>query len=176
MLSRRWKPADWWLGMPVLEVFRYAWSTDDARSILGDDPSISRPAAKPELEDFFEFAIKAKRAAALGEALGLRVWARSLGALAPRLLVALNDVAPARDRREEATVALAFEVAPEHWREDLAACLGLDSTDDGSLCAAALRLPLELLAFLRERRPDVEPLPELVALLADGTLERQLSS
>lgn len=176
MLARRETPADWWLGVPVLEVFRYAWATEAARAILGDDPSIPRPAAEPELEDFFEFAVKARRAVTARDTFAIRVWVRSLGALAPRLLVPLNDVAPARDRREEAETALGFAVAPAHWRDDLSACLGLRETDDASLAAAALRLPLELLAFLRRHRPDVDPLPELVTLLESGALERQLSA
>jgi hypothetical protein len=176
MLGRRTTPADWWLGMPALEVFRYGWATDEARALLGDDPSIPRPPAEPQLEDFFEFAIKARRAIAAGDTLGLRVWVLSLGALAPRLLLPLNDPPLARDRREEAEAALGFTVVPEHWRDDLAACLGLRETTDEALAAAALRLPLELLAFLREHKPDVDPIPELGALLVNGTLERQLAS
>ena len=142
MLARRMTPADWWLGMPALEVFRYAWTADEARELLGEDPSIPRPAAEPQLEDFFEFATKAKRAVAAGDRLGLRVWVHSLGALAPRLLLPLNDVNPARDRREETEAALGLAAAPEHWQEDLAACLGLRATNDAAVAAAALRLPL----------------------------------
>jgi Nucleotidyltransferase domain len=175
-VSRRETPAGWWLGLPVLEAARYAWSTDDARAILGEDPSIRRPAGTPELEDFFEFSMKARRAAAEGDALGLRVWASSLGELAPRLLVPLNEPVFVSSRREAAEAALAFAVAPLHWGEDLRVCLALTPADDNEVGAAALRLARELLAFLREHKPDVDPIPDLVRCLADGTLERQLAS
>ena len=55
-------------------------------------------------------------------------------------------------------------------------CLGLAQTDDATLGTAALRLARELLAFLREHKPDVDPLPDLIRGLTDGTLERQLAS
>ena len=61
-LAQREAPTGWWLGLPALEPARYAWSTDDARAMLGDDPSIIRPPSAPELEDFFEFSMKVKRA------------------------------------------------------------------------------------------------------------------
>ena len=83
------RSAGWWLGLPTLEPARYAWSTDDARAMLGDDPSIRRPASPPELEDFFEFSMKVKRTAAAGDGFG---YASGLSAaeLAPRLLLPLN--------------------------------------------------------------------------------------
>ena len=77
-----------WLGLPTLEPARYAWSTDDARAMLGDDPSIRRPASLPELEDFFEFSMKVK-APQPPATDRLRVWA-SAAELAPRLLLPLN--------------------------------------------------------------------------------------
>jgi hypothetical protein len=45
---------------------------------------------------------------------------------------------------------------------------------DAEVAAAADRLARGLLAFLRERRPDIDPQPELARRLGDGTLERQL--
>jgi hypothetical protein len=67
-------------------------------------------------------------------------------------------------------------VAPEHYSEDLRVCLGLTPAEDEALKTAALRLGQELLAFLRERKPDVDPLPDLVECLVSGALERQLAS
>ncbi len=53
----------WWLGLPQLEPARYAWATDDARTRLGRR-SVAPPASgPPELEDFFEFSMKVRRAA-----------------------------------------------------------------------------------------------------------------
>jgi hypothetical protein len=120
--------------------------------------------------------VKVRRAVEADDALGLRVYAMSAAELAPRLLLPLNEPVFVSSRREAAEAALAFAVAPEHYAEDLRVCLGLAQTDDATLGAAALRLARELLAFLREHKPDVDPLPDLVRSLTDGTLERQLAS
>jgi hypothetical protein len=53
-------------------------------------------------------------------------------------------------------------------------CLGLVQADHAEVFDAALRLARELLAFLRERKPDVDPQPDIAGYLADGTLERHL--
>jgi hypothetical protein len=175
-LARKSEPAIWWLGLPQLDLALYAWATDDARTRLGADPSLRRPAGPPELEDFFEFSMKVRRAIDTGDSLGLRVYAMSAAELAPRLLLPLNEPAFVSSRREAAAAALAFAVAPEHYAEDLRVCLGLAQTDDAALGTSALRLARELLAFLREHKPDIDPLPDLVRSLTDGTLERQLAS
>jgi len=175
-LARRTEPAGWWLGLPLLEPARYAWATDEARSILGEDPSLRRPGVPPELEDFFEFSVKVKRVARDGDSFGLRVWSHAVGELAPRLLVPLNEPSPVSSRREALETILAFAVAPEHWAEDLGVCLGLRAASDEELAASARRLGLELLAFLREHRPDVDPSPDLIECLVSGALERQLAS
>jgi Nucleotidyltransferase domain len=174
-LARQEEPNDWWLGLPMLDPARYAWATDAAREQLGEDPSIRRPAGPPELEDFFEFSMKVRRAIEAGDSLGLRVYAMAAAELAPRLLLPLNNSVFVSSRREAAETALAFAVAPEHYAEDLRVCLGLVPTDDATLGAAAPRLARELLAFLRERKPDVDPIPDLVRTLTDGSLERQLA-
>ena len=175
-LAKSEEPTNWWLGLPIHEPARYAWATDRARSLLGEDPSLRRPAGPPELEDFFEFAVKVKRAGANHDALGIRVWAMSLGELAPRLLLPLNEPVLVSSRREAAEASLGFAVAPEHWTEDLAICLGLSPVDDEAIGTAALRLAREVLSFLREHKPDVDPTPDLVEALTDGTLERHLAS
>ena len=175
-LARRDIPAGWWLGLPALEPALYAWSTDQARAMLGADPSIRRPASPPELEDFFEFSMKVKRAAAADDGFGLRVWALGAAELAPRLLLPLNPPVLVSSRREAAEVALSFPTAPDHYSDDLRVCLGLGPADDEAVKGAALRLGLELLAFLREHKPDVDPLPDLIECLVSGALERQLAS
>jgi hypothetical protein len=175
-LARFGVPSDWWLGLPLYEHAVYAWATDEARARLGEDPSLRRPAGPPELEDFFEYAVKVKRAATNGDTLGLRVWAMSLGEVAPRLLLPLNELVFVSSRREALEVALGFANAPEHWVDDLPICLGVSPVDDEAVGVAALRLAREVLAFLREHKPDVDPIPDLVRALSDGTLERHLLS
>jgi hypothetical protein len=76
--------------------------------------------------------------------------------------------------REALDAALSLSVAPEHYREDLPICLGLTAASAEEVGRAALRLTGELLGFLREHRPDVDPQPDLPRYLADGTLERRL--
>lgn len=78
------------------------------------------------------------------------------------------------DRRAALEAALSLRVAPEHYRDDLSVCLGLVPVDDDAVQEAALRLGRELLAFLRERKPDVDDQPDIAGYLADGTLERHL--
>jgi Nucleotidyltransferase domain len=175
-LARTKEPAAWRPAMPLLEPTRYVWAADEARARLGEDLSLRRPAGPPELEDFFEFSVKVKRAVAAGDGLALRIWANAAAELAPRLLLPLNETVYVSSRREAVEAALAFAVAPEHWAEDLSACLGLLAVDDATLSRSAVRLGLELLAFLREHKPDVDPHPDLERYLADGTLERHLAS
>jgi Nucleotidyltransferase domain len=174
-LARQREPAAWRLALPLMEPARYAWATDEARRRLGEDPSLRRPAGPPELEDFFEFCVKVKRAVAAGDAFAVRIWSNAAAELAPRLLLPLNETVHVSSRREAAELALAFSKAPEHWAEDLRICLGLVAADDATLATSSVRLGRELLAFLREHKPDVDPQPDLIRYLSDGTLERQLS-
>jgi len=127
-----------------------------------------------ELEDFVESLQKALRSARRGDRDGLRFFARDAAVLAPRLLRPLNDEIVVRDRREALEAALSLHVAPRHFRDDLSVCLGLVPADDDSMRDAALRLGRELLAFLRERNPNVDDQPDIAGYLADGTLERHL--
>jgi hypothetical protein len=175
-LARESEPAAWRLALPLLEPARYAWATDEARRRLGEDPSLRRPGGPPELEDFFEFCVKVKRAIAAGDALAVRIWSNAAAELAPRLLLPLNETVHVSSRREAVELALAFSRAPEHWAEDLRICLGLVAADDARLTTSAVRLGRELLAFLREHKPDVDPQPDLIRYLSDGTLERHLAS
>lgn len=173
-LAKRDEPQDWAFGFPVFHVVRYVCATAEARAQLGDPPSNVHPPPPPELEDFIEFVQKVRRSAAIKDGHAERIFARAPALLTPRLLVPLNDEVVVHDRREALEAALSFRVAPEHYRNDLAVCLGLIPADDDTVEEAALRLGRELLAFLRERKPDVDPQPDITGYLADGTLERHL--
>jgi len=175
-MVERDEPAKWrWaLGFPVLEEMRYVWGEDEARRLIGDPPSIVRPPAPPELEDFVEFVTKVRKAWARSDGVGVRLYAPYAALLAPGLLRPLNDEGVVRDRRDALDKALSQRIAPPHYREDLAVSLGVVQAKDEDVAQATLRLGLELLAFLRERRPDVDPQPDIARYLADGTLERHL--
>jgi Nucleotidyltransferase domain len=173
-LAERSEPEAWALGFPVHDVTSYVWATDAARATLGDPPDYVHPSANPELEDFVELLGKVRRCAALGDAVGVRTFAREAAALAPGLLRALNSEVLVRDRREAVEAARGLDVVPEHYREDFEAAFGIVAADDAAVERSALRLGRELLAFLRERRPDADPQPDIARYLADGTLEKHL--
>lgn len=173
-LAKREEPQGWALGFPVFHVVRYVWATDEARARLGDPPSNVHPPPPPELEDFVEFLQKALRCSLYEDGSGVRLFAREAALLAPRLLWPLNDDVVVRDRREALEAAFSLRVAPEHYRDDLSVCLGVLSADDDAVLEAALRLGRELLAFLREHKPDVDDQPDIAGYLANGTLERHL--
>lgn len=171
--AKRDQPQAWTLGFRAQYVVRYVWATDEARAALGE-PTQVHPPAEPELEDFVEYVQKLRRATARAESMHVRTYAHEAARLAPRLLRTLNEDVVVHDRREALEAALAFDVAPEHYRDDLVACLGIVAATDNDVEYAALRLARELLAFLRTRKPDVDPQPDIARYLADGTLERYL--
>lgn len=173
-LARATTPARWSFGFPAINAASYLRTDEETRAQLGDDPSLRHPGAAPELEDFLDFVLKAKRAAHGGDELGLRWFAQGAAALAPTLLIPLNDERIVHDRRDALDAALKLAVAPADYATDLAVCLGVTSASGGEVRAAVARLGRELLAFLRERAPDVDDQPELSRYLADGTLERHL--
>lgn len=168
--------ADWALGFPTEEVAAWVWTTDAARTVLGDPPVMRRPPAAPDLEDFLECATKVKRAAAAGDGLGARWHAHQLGGYAIRLLRPLNPERRVTDVRDALRVALDLPVAPIGYRDNLLPCLGLRRASDGEVAGAAVHLATTILAFLRERMPDVDRQPDLPHYLADGTLERHLAA
>ena len=61
----------------AVDLAAYIGADETTPTQLGDDPSLRRPAAEPELEDFLEFVLKAKRAADDGDELGLRWFAQA---------------------------------------------------------------------------------------------------
>jgi len=167
-------PARWSLGFPAINVASYLCTEDATRTKLGEDPSLHHRAADPELEDFLDFVLKAKRAANADDELGLRWFAQCAAALAPTLLIPINDNRVVSDRRDALDAALTLTLAPHHYADDLTVCLGLTSVSGGDVKTAVARLGSELLAFLRERAPGVDAQPEIARYLADGTLERHL--
>lgn len=174
-LAARNVPAKWALGFPAREDARYVWSTDGARRVLGD-PSIEHPAADPELEDFADYVLKAKRCAANGDEIGLRWFARAAATLAPHLLIPLNEPHVVRDAREAVDAALSLRVAPYGFAEDLRVTMGLATAASEEVRQSVSRLGRGLLAFLRERAPETDPMPDLARYLIDGTLERYLDA
>jgi len=152
----------------------YLWTSAETRARLSDEPSLQHPAPEPELEDFRDFVLKAKSGANSGDELGLRWFAQGAAALAPTLLIPLNDERIVRDRRDALDAALTLAVAPDDCAADLAICLGLTSASGAEVKAAVARLGADLLMFLRERSSDVDQQPELARYLANGTLERHL--
>jgi hypothetical protein len=167
-------PARWSLGFPAINTAAYLWTDEETRARFGDDPSLRHPAAGPELEDFLDFVLKAKRAAHAEDELGLRWFAHGAASLAPTLLIPINDERVVHDRRDALDAALNLGVAPANYATDLAVCLGLTSASGAEMKAAVARIGGELLAFLRERAPDVDDQPEIARYLTDGTLERHL--
>lgn len=170
------RPANWrWaLGFPVRFDARYVWAEADARALVGDPPSVVLAPAEPELEDFVEFLVKARRSQLGRDGIAVRHYAHYAALLAPGLLRALNPEVIVCDRREAIEAALTLEVAPIHFREDFARALGVRPGDDAQVAASALRMGQELLAFLRTNHPNADPQPDIATYLADGTLERHL--
>ena len=174
-LAKATSPARWSLGFGAINAADYLWTDEGTRERLGADPSLRHPPADPELEDFLDFVLKAKRAASSGDELGLRWFAQGAGALAPALLIPINKSRIVCDRRDALDTALTLTAAPAHYATDLAVCLGLTSASGDDAKAAVARLGDELLAFLRERAPDVDDQPEIARYLTDGTLQRHLA-
>jgi phosphoribosyl-AMP cyclohydrolase len=168
------EPAWWALGFPVVYEAAYVWATRDARELLGADPSIFRPAGPPALEGLVECLTKVRRARSQQDAVGVLLYARKLAELTPSVLIPLNEHVVVRTLREALDAAVSLSIAPEHYREDLSKCLGLAAASVEDVGSAALRLTRELLAFLRERKPDVDPQPGVTEALTNGSFERHL--
>lgn len=173
-LAEAKSPARWSLGFPAINSATYLWTDAAPTAPLGEDPSQLHPAAGPELEDFLDFVLKAKRSASSADELGLRWFAQGAASLAPTLLIPLNEERIVRDRRDALDAALSLTVSPDTYAADLRICLGLASASGADVKAAVARLGGDLLAFLREHAPDVDQQPEVARYLADGTLERHL--
>lgn len=173
-LQRYDEPHEWSFGFPTETAAVFLWATDEARAALPDPPTLRRPAAGPELEDFVEASSKVRRAVAHADMPAARLHAHDMATLAPRLLIPLNPARRVSDRRDAMDAVLALPIAPTHYRADMIASLGLEGVSDDRFIQSALRLPAEMLPFLRERCPGVDGQPWLAEYLRDGTLERHL--
>ena len=170
------RPADWSLGFPTDEPGVLLWATAAVRALLADPPRVRRPAPPAELEDLLEAAIKVKRGLRSGDAAGARLHAHAMALLAPGLLLPLNPERRVATPRAALVAALALPHVPPHYPSDLAVCLGVEGADAARFAEAGLRLPREMLAFLREHLPGGPWQPFLSQYLIDGTLERHLSA
>jgi predicted nucleotidyltransferase len=168
------EPVEWSLSLPVEDNHIYLWATDEAKQVLGEDPTFLLRAKQPELEDLIEFARKVKRAQRLNDSILLRWAARSIAETSPGLLLKLNTVQPIHTPTEAIKIALNFSNSPEHYRQDFEVCYGLRNVSDAEIAEAALRLTTEMLTYLRQHNPDVDKQPYVSQYLADGTLERYL--
>lgn len=171
------EPADWALNLPTEQVERVVWATPEAAGRLGTTPVKRQEVGAAELEDFIEWASKARNAHVAGDSLGLRYAAQEQARLAPRLLLPLNEPPRARSSLDALRIALALPVAPQGYRDDMTVCLGLTnlSPTDAEIATASRRLAIGVLALLREGAPDAIPEPDLRAALMDGTLAEYLA-
>lgn len=165
--------APWSLGFATQEASLYFYeASNDARRRLGEPPVTLRPPSPPELEDFMEYMMKVRRAASVGDTVSLRWHARECAELAPRLLIPLNPERRVGDPQEALNAALDLPMSPEMYREDMLVALGLEPRETPEVEQSALNLAKNLLKFLKQHKPDVDP--ALTEFLIDGTLERRL--
>lgn len=172
------EPEPWALGLPTREPTRLLWAaTPELRDRL-DRPWRGHPPAEPEVEDWFESLGKMRNAMLRGDEIGMRQAAQELGHYTPTLLRPLSPAVFATSPRSALDLALAFSVAPEGYRDDLLACLGLiDGVPVDALMHAAQRIVTGTLAMLRQHIDTIAPLlaDDIALYLRDGTLERYIA-
>lgn len=173
------EPEPWAYGLPVREPMRLLWAaTPDLEGRL-DRSWREHPPEEPEIEDWFESFGKMRNAAERGDELGLRLAAQGLGRYTPTLLRPLNPEVWATSPRSALDLVLAFLVAPEGYRDDLPACLGLTgAATTGDLLAASERIVTGTLALLASNLDAIAPLigQDIAGYLRDGTLERYVAA
>ncbi len=176
-LATAHEPEPWAFGLPVREPTRLLWAaTAELTHRLGQ-PWREHPPAEPEIEDWFESVGKMRNAAERGDELGLRQAAQELGRYTPTLLRPLNPQVWATSPRSALDLALAFPIAPEAYRDDVVACLGLSgAVTIDELIAAAERLATGTLSMVRDHIEVFAPLLDsnIAGHLRDGTLERYI--
>ena len=173
------EPEPWALGLPVREPTRLLWAATPALRERLDCPWREHPPAEPEIEDWFESLGKMRNAARRDDDIGLRLAAQGVGRYTPTLLRPLNPAVFATGPRSALDLVLAFPVAPDGYRDDLLACLGLaDGVAADALMRAADRLVTGTLALLSEHLDVVAPLiaGDIAAILRDGTLTRYITA
>lgn len=170
------EPVEWAYGLPAAETTRLLWARDRFLRQQLDLPARKHPPEPPELEDFIEAWGKLRNAMHADDDRGLRLAAQSLARYCVQNLRLLNPTVRPSHRREAIRMILAFPVAPECYREDLAMCLGLsgEATTMTDVHLAARRLTFGTIALLREHA-DVfrgEVPDDLFAALVNGTIDR----
>lgn len=170
------EPKSWAMGLPVELRYAWLWSADERlRAAIGECPVLRKPGVKPEVEDMVEALLKARRAHATGDEIGVRFAAQAAARSAAPCVAALNQPAPVRDPRTALDTLTTLPIAPERWAVDLLACLGLAPQAAPGVIVAAERLVGGVLRLLRERDPAVDPQPDIARYVADGTFERLLA-
>lgn len=170
-------PSTWSLGFPTREAGVYLYEANGmAKAKLGDPPDVLRPASPPSLEDFIEYIQKVRRAAKRGDENYARWHARDAAVLAPGLLIPLNPAMLVSDPPEALDAALNLRISPDGYRENMLVALGLEPRDTQGVEKATFDLAKSLIEFLKERKPNVDPTPDLSKYLLDGTLESYLDS
>lgn len=172
------EPEPWALGLPVREPARLLWAASPALRERLDRPWREHPPEDPEIEDWVESLGKVFNAARRGDDLGMRLAARGIGRYTPTLLRPLNPTVWATSPRSALDLVLAFPIAPEGYRDDLPACLGLvEGVRAEALLAAAERLVIGTLALVREHIEVIAPLlaEDIAGYLRDGTVERYIA-
>lgn len=139
-------PERWALGFPAAEAMSLRWVVSPAWRARLDRPALTHPAGPPELEDFVAELGKLANARFREDDLGVRLAARAIAGYAPGLLRPLNPEVVVGSAREAIEAALAFPVAPAHYREDMLAALGFTGATTGEVAAAATRLVVDVVA------------------------------
>ncbi|MEQ4208459.1 nucleotidyltransferase domain-containing protein [Actinopolymorpha sp. B9G3] len=169
------EPEDWAMGIPVELEYAWLWCGDQhLKATVGDRPVLRKPGAKPEVEDMVDALLKLRHATDAGDQLGARLAAQDAARFAAPCIAALNAPEPAHDPRSALDVLLKLSLVPDHWADDLVACLGLSERPVEQTCAAAERLVLGVLRLLRTTNPHADPQPDVATYIIDGTFERLL--
>jgi phosphoribosyl-AMP cyclohydrolase len=177
-MAGREEPADWAFGFPVREAARLLWASDEMREELRD-PTVLRPPAPLELQDFVECLCKVWNAWRGSDELALRFAAQDLAERCPSLLRLLNPEARVGTPYQALRAALDLPVAPPGYPEDFLTCLGLGSraTTAAEIHERATRLGEGILTLLQEHASLIEGAieTEVSLYLTDGTLQRFLA-
>jgi hypothetical protein len=169
------EPEEWAYGLPVHEPTHLLWAATDALRARLDRPYLPHPPAEPEIEDAIESLGKMRNALARSDETGLRQAAQALARYVPTTLRPLNPAVVATSPRSALDAVLAFPVAPNGYREDMLACLGMTpAVPVSELVDAGTNLLSGTLALAAERADVVAPLlaTDLAGYLRDGTLAR----
>jgi hypothetical protein len=83
----------------------------------------------------------------------------------------LNPEVVVRTHREAVIAARDLPEAPDHYKEDFSTAAGLVAAEDDAIAQACQRLATELLTFLRERDPNVDPQPDIAQYVLDGNFK-----